>query len=180
MFKTKRTSKKRLIVVVLVLFSILTSGLYWYYVVREENPKNPSTEEAVKYAPPTKQEIEETERFKQDLGSQDEKSNSTSSNPSNPVSVTISYVAPTSVGIEAGGYISNILENDGTCTLTLTRGSYSVSATSTGIVDVNKTTCPQIRISNDKIPERGEWSAVLGYSSGKNKGFSDSQKVVIP
>jgi hypothetical protein len=140
--------------------------------------------------PPTEQDKKETAEFKKALedklntGGQSDSSPSPAPAPNTDTTpslmVTLSYISPSAQTVQAGGYLTGILEDNGTCTLTLTKGSLRATGTSTGFIDVNKTTCPQISIERSQLSQSGQWTAVLSYKSTKASGASAPQAVNIP
>jgi hypothetical protein len=130
----------------------------------------------VNYGPPTKEEIKETEQHKQEL----EKKLGTGNTPPPPSTSKQANVIVTYASVsETRGYVGNVFEDGGTCTATFTKGSVKVSGTSSGITDVNKTTCPAIAIDPSKLSS-GDWTVVLSYSSSTASGTSESKTVSVP
>lgn len=74
---------------------------------------------------------------------------------------------------EVNAYVSGLIEDGGTCTATATQGSQTVTASSYGFVDVNKTSCEPIPVS---LPP-GTWSVVVSYSSALYEGSSQAFEV---
>src|SRR4030095_16005060 len=181
--KIKRAlNKKTLLVIVAIL--IATVGVVWFVNRGDDTPStsNSQPDSSINYGPPTEEEKQETERHKQEL--EDKLGSDNSSTPAPPsgsqASIVMTYATYTNGGVEASGFVSNVFEDGGTCTLTLSKGSLSVTGNSQGFVDVNKTSCPPIVINRSQIPESGDWTAVLSYSSSSAKGSSSSQTINVP
>lgn len=162
-----RTKKILLLVVLAVVVGAVGYGI-WYKVA--DHPKPVGAGE-INYGPPTKTEKKETEQHKKDLESQQ----SSSDSQTGQATVVITYLSTT----EARGYVSGVFEDGGTCTLTLTKGTTKVSGTSTGISDVNKTTCGPISIQSGQLTS-GDWNAVLSYKSDTASGSSTTQSLRVP
>jgi hypothetical protein len=79
--------------------------------------------------------------------------------------------------VQANGFVAGVLEDGGTCTLTLTKGSENVTATSTGAADASTTSCGLLETSAGIAA--GTWHAVLSYSSDDAHGTSQSTEVVV-
>lgn len=128
----------------------------------------------INYGPATKAEKKETEEHKKNLEKQVGSNDSTTKSevPEGKANVVVTYVSST----ESRGYVSNVFEDGGTCTITYTKGSQKVTGSSEGIMDVNKTTCPTITVP---VLSSGDWTAVLSYSSPKISGSSAPQTVKV-
>lgn len=85
---------------------------------------------------------------------------------------------PTS-GVVVGGVVTGVIEDGGTCTVTLTRGGATAEGSSDGVPDARGTSCAEIRVPGDQLSS-GEWSAILSYRSGTATGRSASFSVVVP
>lgn len=172
MLKNKKNKKKILIIVAVAGLLLLAGGFAVYKATRPEKTEVPLG--GVNYDPPTDAEKQETEEFKKN---QQDEANNQSSNPASgrQAGVVITYLTPD----EARGYATGVVEDGGTCTLTLTKGSAKVSFTSSGIGDVNKTTCGVLAFDRSKL-SAGDWTAVLSYSSGTISGSSTSQTLKVP
>lgn len=82
-------------------------------------------------------------------------------------------------GVLGGGYVSPVIEDGGTCTLVLTKGSATVQATSEGRADASTTACGGLTVPRDQLTA-GTWTAVLRYASGTAKGHSATLSVQVP
>lgn len=94
--------------------------------------------------------------------------------------VVLSYVVwdEAAGAVVAGGYVSPVVEDGGTCTLELTRDGESASATADAAADASTTSCGELRVTGDEL-EPGEWSAVLGYESDTASGTSEPLDVQV-
>ena len=81
--------------------------------------------------------------------------------------------------VEVNGYVDGVVEDDGTCTLTLTKGASSVTATGPGTGNVTNTSCGQLTVPRSRLSS-GTWTAVVTYASAKSRGSSDREQVVVP
>jgi hypothetical protein len=167
--KLSRIGKKKIIIGLVVIVAVGGAAAAWA-LTRNDNPK-PLKVGEVNYGPPTKAEKKETEEHKQQL--ENNQNQSTDAKPK--IGVVITYLSKT----EARGYATGVFEDGGTCTLTLTKGSAKVTGISTGIMDVNKTTCGPISIDQSQLTS-GNWTAILSYSSSTGSGSSESQTLSVP
>jgi len=95
--------------------------------------------------------------------------------------VVLSFLGwnPTTAAVEAGGYLSPVVESGGTCTLALTQGSRTVTAVTPALADATTTSCGDLAVPRAKLTP-GEWSAVLRYASKTTAGTSDPMSVTVP
>jgi hypothetical protein len=93
--------------------------------------------------------------------------------------VVLTFVEPGAGGVEAAGFVAGVVESDGTCTLTLRRGTDSVSVHSPGEADATTTICGGLTIGADELTP-GSWEAVLSYEDGTASGTSSSTAVEVP
>jgi hypothetical protein len=98
--------------------------------------------------------------------------------PAGTGDVVLSYLHWDGDAVLAGGYVSPVIEDGGTCTLELTQGGATASASSTASADATTTTCAELSVSGDELSP-GEWSGVLRYSSDTTSGVSDAVAVEV-
>ncbi|MCZ2806482.1 hypothetical protein O2W18_15335 [Modestobacter sp. VKM Ac-2983] len=79
--------------------------------------------------------------------------------------------------VQANGYVRGVIEEGGTCSLTLTRGDTEVIATTNATADATTTSCGLLETSPDLAA--GTWEAVLSYASAGAEGTSDELKVTV-
>lgn len=170
MVLVKSKSKKKIVLLSVVALALLLGGIVFAvdrYVLRD-NDKSELPVGGVNYDPPTSVEKNEAEEHKKTLEQQ-------VNAPSGSTDVIITSL---SVG-ETRGYISGIVEDGGTCSLTLTKGDVKVTGSSTALGDVNKTTCGPISITSPQLTS-GEWNASLSYISPSTSSTSEIQKLRVP
>lgn len=96
-----------------------------------------------------------------------------------PVVVTTTYAGVLSGGssVEAGGFV-DVVESDGTCTLTLTRGPATHEAGAAATPDRTGTSCGGLEVPlSDLAP--GTWEVVLSYESSTSAGRAAAVDVVV-
>ena len=95
------------------------------------------------------------------------------------VDVVLTYVMfdEPSGSVQASGFASGVVENGGTCTLTLTREGTEVTATTTASADAQDTSCGLLESPAGLAA--GTWEAVLTYSSAEAHGESASREVSV-
>lgn len=96
------------------------------------------------------------------------------------VEVTLTYVSwDGTSGVTAGGYVGQTVEQGGTCSLTLSRGSTKVTVTHPAIPDATTTSCGSLSVPAAKVSS-GTWSSVLEYSSSTSRGTSQTVSLKVP
>ncbi len=94
------------------------------------------------------------------------------------VTVTFSGWNSTSKAFEIGGYV-NTLETAGTCMVTMTSGSATVTRTAPSRPDATTTSCGTLSVPISALTS-GSWNAVLSYSSSTSIGTSATVAVEVP
>jgi hypothetical protein len=97
------------------------------------------------------------------------------------VAVALSYADWDATGqqVEASGFVAEKVENDGTCTLTLTRGASTIAANNPGQADATTTNCGLLTVPAAQL-SAGTWEATLSYQSPTSRGTSQPMTVVVP
>jgi hypothetical protein len=101
--------------------------------------------------------------------------------PDGGLPIVLSYAGwnTTTGQVEVDGYLPGIVEDDGTCTLTLTDGSTSVESTVPGSADASTTSCGGAAVPGERL-HPGTWTAVLTYASDTSHGTSGPTDVTVP
>lgn len=81
--------------------------------------------------------------------------------------------------VEVGSYFPQVVETDGTCTLTLTRGTASVTASSPANRGAGSTSCGNLSVPGAELAS-GTWTAVVTYSSSSSRAASEPVEVDVP
>jgi hypothetical protein len=95
--------------------------------------------------------------------------------------VVLSFIGwdPKTAAVEAGGYLSPLVESGGTCTLELTKAGRTVSHSSRAEPDATTTACGNLAVPRGKLTP-GSWRAVLRYTSPRTTGTSAPTTVEVP
>jgi hypothetical protein len=80
---------------------------------------------------------------------------------------------------EVSGYLAGVVEDGGTCTLTLTKGGATAHATTEGISNVTSTSCGRLTVPQNQLSS-GTWRAVVTYRSDTSTGTSRAAEVTVP
>jgi hypothetical protein len=82
--------------------------------------------------------------------------------------------------VDAGGYVSSVVEDGGECTLALTRGSEEVRVSAPGVADASTTQCGGLSVDGGQLGP-GTWSVVLEYQPvDAPSGVSAPLEVTLP
>jgi len=81
--------------------------------------------------------------------------------------------------IEASGMLPEVVEEGGSCTLTLTRGSVTRTVEGDTATGRESTFCSLLTVPTSELAP-GDWTAVLTYSSAAHSGASPASTVSVP
>jgi hypothetical protein len=100
---------------------------------------------------------------------------------SDDATVQITYFGwnPDTRVVELAGFVASVVEDDGTCTLTLTKGDDRETTSAPATPSVSNTACGEQVLPGDRLSS-GTWSAVLSYDSPTSHGASEPVEVEIP
>lgn len=188
--KTARLSPKKMVAIALVGTILLAGTLALldarniidlpFFKDAQKTTSNEDTSNEVNYDPPTEEEKRETEAFKDDLV-KDPTPTPPSSQGSQKKSVipviTRANYFPDTQKVDASGFVAGILEEGGSCTLTLQKDGVSVTATSQATPNAQSVSCGIISIGRDKLSP-GSWKAQLSYNSAAHEGTSQQDTTV--
>jgi hypothetical protein len=77
------------------------------------------------------------------------------------------------------GYAAGVVEDGGTCTLTLTQGGRQVTADVEAMPDASTTACGSVAVAGSQLGA-GSWQAVLRYESPTSSGSSAPVQIDVP
>lgn len=182
--RNKRVINKKLLLLLLLL-TVLVIGSVFFYKSRNDkrvtDETNPPGTEKIDLSPPTEVDKQEAERNKQRL-IEDEQAESTEPTPGiekQKVTPIIGFLQQASNGnVEANGYITEAIESDGTCTLTLEKNGEKTSKDKQAMPDAQSTICGLIVIERSQL-SAGEWKATISYSSTKHQGVSEERSIQV-
>jgi hypothetical protein len=93
------------------------------------------------------------------------------------VQITYSSADQSAQGVAVGAYVAGLIEDGGTCSMTLTHAGHSASATSQGAADASTTSCSQLLVPfSDLSP--GTWAVDVTYSSPSGKTVAPAKTTV--
>lgn len=172
----KKTDKKKPAIAFSLLLIFVTAGAFLFllkHTGREQAKTNntPATNNTspINYNPPTQEEIDETERYKQNLPDVN-KDPQQDTDTLKKVTPIITFADAT----EISGFVPGIVENDGTCTAKITHGSTSFTKSAKAFGNVNTTNCEPITLTTADFGESGTWTVSLSYKSTVSSGNSQT------
>lgn len=132
----------------------------------------------INYNPPTKEEVTETQDFKDNLSS-DKPTNSAQdsapqSNGKRAVAPVISSWGYENSVLQASGFVPGLIESGGTCTLNAVKDGVTVSAKIDSTQNAQNVSCGLIKINREKLSP-GTWKLTLSYNSAGYEGSSTPQ-----
>lgn len=172
--KNKKLLLSSLIIILLV--GGVLAALWYRHSHKHPDQTSGNTQQTspsgVNLNPPTSQERQETDQHKQSLENQTSTPTSANNNGKKQVTPIITYADKTRVN----AYVTGVFEDGGTCTATLTQGSQTITATSSGFENASYTQCAPIDLSNKNLGS-SPWALVVSYSSNSSEGQSQSTTI---
>lgn len=95
------------------------------------------------------------------------------------VMVTHGGWVPPDGPVEVDGFVTGVVEDGGTCRVTLTRDGEELTAEGVGAADATTTICPSVSLGDAELAA-GTWQAVLSYSSPTSTGASAPMEILVP
>lgn len=145
-----------------------------------KNTENLGAPGAINYRPPTQVEKNDSESHKDAPSDQNTPIDSSTSSNHKVVNVNISTWTQKDGSIEVNGYVSGVVEDGGTCTLTLVSATNGkrVTTTRTAIANATNTSCGVNSIPLSNL-FAGNWMATLSYSSTTSTGQSTATPIEV-
>jgi hypothetical protein len=139
-----------------------------------------STSSTINYGPPTTAEQAESDAANSiGRAAQNNQTTNPTNTTINPVIVTDSQNSP-GQSLNVTSYVNGVIENGGTCTLTLTKsGSQTITQSGSGSADASYTDCPAFTVPFSKFNNQtGNWQLTLSYSSSSASGSTSVTKQI--
>jgi hypothetical protein len=173
--KRPSSSRKKqwlFVVTALVILGIAAGLLVYTRHQAAEKAKPPLTDK-ITYASATKEEQAASDKQKQaDL-------NQESTPPPTTASVNISDANQYDDTVEVRAYVSNAVEDGGTCTTVFTKGTTNFSVDTKAFKDASTTQCGAIDVARSKFSASGKWSVIVRYASPSISGQSQPSQLDI-
>lgn len=165
-----------LILLVLCCVVIIFFALIYKNKHSETSPQKPSG--YINYSPPTQIEKSNGNNIKSEVIDNEQKRNNNTPSTSIDVKPVITYSGIYNNFFEAGGYIPNIFEENGKCTLSLSKDSITKTVSVDSIKNSSSTDCPVMKIDKNEL-SLGKWQISISYQSEKYSGISDKKEISV-
>jgi hypothetical protein len=87
--------------------------------------------------------------------------------------------AASGAAVEVSGFVAGVVEDGGTCRVTLTREGQTVTGERAALADATTTACGAFELGSADM-DAGWWQAVLSYESATSSGSSGPVDVLVP
>jgi hypothetical protein len=169
----KHSTNKKFIILVAAVIVVALGGVGFAYKNSKHVDSSVRAPNSVDYSGPTKQEA--TAGDAQKDANKDREKIDTQTPATSQASVVLVDSTQYDNTVEIRGYVSNVYEDGGTCTATLTNGTAKVTKTSTAFKDATTTQCGAIDIARSEFSTAGTWNLTLVYSSPTSTGQATSE-----
>ena len=163
-----------------IVFGLLAFGAWLLFISEPATVNDSKAASSINNSPATSQDqsFSDSKKDRQPVTNSDKPANNSPDRKKVEVTIT-TYNANDSGYLSVNGYVSDIVENDGTCTLTLTdSANKSVATTRKGLADATTTTCGESTVALSEL-HPGTWRAVLSYSSDTSIGTSEPVNIEV-
>jgi hypothetical protein len=176
---TTISTKKSKIILFVVGLLVVAAAVVGYSLVNREDkaPQTAAPESVINYEPATEDEKQQAEDAKDRIVAQQEAENSDT--PTNEGRRTVDPVITYAGTDEVNAFISGVVEDGGTCTLTASQQSKSFTRKSSASRNASTTDCAAFTLSSSDFNNKGEWSVTVSYSSPTSTGTSKPQIIEV-
>jgi hypothetical protein len=183
--KIKKRKNKKPFIVASVVALVAIGGIAYAISNHSQKPAPSSTTSGapINYDPPSKQDTQSVNDNKQRIVQQEkDQQNQTSTNQGSASKQTIkpiiTYAGQYGSSVEIGGYI-NVFEDGGTCQVTFTQGSKTITRSVSAVRDANSVDCPSVSVNSSEFNPKGKYVVTLGYNSNTTTGVSDPKDIEV-
>jgi len=172
-----------LILITLLLLAGVTAALEitdtTHFLHRDSSPTTKTTDQPINYSPATDEEKADSDSHKVDSSNnQNQNTDGNGGTTKRQVEVTLTGSHTNTSNLYVNGYVDGIVEDGGTCTVTLKNGSSVVTRSRQGVSNATNTTCGQTAIPLASL-RAGTWQATLSYSSATSTGKSPAADIMV-
>lgn len=175
-------NKKIVTLISVIVLLAAGGGVIFYYSQNTSIEDTPLTTDPITQDintdPPTEEEKQAADDSKERIVREEEQRSSQQGSKRQVKPIISSWGQSSSGSLEVNGFVSEIIETGGTCTLTISKNGTTLSAKSAGSADAQTTTCGEMIIGSGSLSP-GQWSATLAYTSSKAEGKSNPTTVEI-
>lgn len=172
--KQKKYQNKKIILlaVAVVIAIVLTVGsLIVYRNFQKPKPDFNGTAglSGINYSPPTQDERRAANEQKEKNVTEQANASKNEDNKAIVVITDASYYADNN-SVEVRAYISNIIEDGGTCTVTFEKDGHKITQQQTAFKDATTTQCGALDTPRSQFNSNGTWNTTVVYTSSKANG----------
>ena len=184
--RTTRYKNNKMIIAIiatsLIVLALVAGGVYWFSqkdeIKRDENgistertPQDRKLEDELQNNPELKEQASQTDHAESATVDPD-------------TQLKVANVVITNAGVSGGevsasGFITNIVDDQGSCEYLFTKNSVTVAKPAATLSNPGSTTCKTVRFSSDELSP-GVWKVQLKYSSETSSGKSNALEITIP
>ena len=175
--------QKTILITSVILVTTAASGA-WLLLKNRNSLNSTSTKssadskEKINYSPGTEQDQKEADQRKQEIADQQNQSPEPTTGKKSVTPVIVDASQYDNV-VEVRAYVPGVIEDGGTCTVTLTKGSLNVTKQSTGEKDATTTRCTNMTIPRSEFKDYGKWNVSLSYSSSTTQGTASARTMEV-
>lgn len=137
-----------------------------------------STSDKINLSPATPAEKSEAEQNKDKIPSNQPSTQPTPSTGSSGSKKSVKPVITNATSDNVSAYVSGIFEDGGSCTATFTKGTSTLSKTTSGFQNVSYTQCAPFDLDSGYL-SKGTWTVSVKYSSSTSEGTSDNKTIEV-
>ena len=157
--KNNRVIIITIIIVTLIITTLLTSFLWSKHQSDVTTEAANEIKESINYNPPTKEEQSTGDEQKDILLNEEDQT------APETATVVLSNSSQSDDVVRVRAFISNVIEENGTCTTTLTNGDLTVSKITKSFADASTTQCGAIDFTRNQFVKTGTWQITIKYQS---------------
>lgn len=171
-------TKKKLLLIIAGILVVALLVIIYAKVSPTKNIDQQEVGSSKTYDPPTEEEKAQADAHKDDLVTRMEEEDQPSESKK-VVTPVITNAAQNGDTIRVTGFVSDIFENNGTCTATFTQGGTTLVKTGKALANVSTTDCVPFSVARSEFSLTGEWQVTLAYKSSTAEGVSPAKALTI-
>ena len=170
--KSKTEKRKKIIILLISVLAVFAVILFVWWKTHQTQPAAPSVAQSdstkIDLSPATEEDKADSNSHK----TTDTTTTPTTAGQKLAVTPVIVDANQYDQQVEVRSYVTGVVESDGTCTFTFSKGSTSFQRQNTALADATTTKCPNITLDSTAFTAKGTWSVVVSYDSVKATGAS--------
>lgn len=172
--------KNKKVLALLIVGVLLITGSALLLKNRNNSPAVAPVEKEPKIdlSPATEEDKKRADQHKEDIVKQQEQASQTPSadHAVTPIIISSSY---SNNRVTVRSFIPSLVEDNGTCTLTLSKDGQTLTKQASAIRNAQTTDCPPMSFERSEIPNSGSWKVVVTYKSPVSSGTSSEGAVEV-